>query len=114
MRIDSYDFGKIVINGKMFTSDVIVFPDHIEDNWWRDRGHSLSRNDIDSILRAKPEILVIGTGKYGVMEVPENVKNIAESRGIKLIVYPTEDACEHYNELLSKGKFVICAMHLTC
>ncbi|MEM3578264.1 MAG: Mth938-like domain-containing protein [Candidatus Bathyarchaeia archaeon] len=27
--IDSYDFGVIVVNGKRYTSDVIIFPERV-------------------------------------------------------------------------------------
>jgi len=33
--IDSYDFGRIVINARKFGSDVVIFPDRINGNWWR-------------------------------------------------------------------------------
>jgi len=31
--IESYDFGRIVINGKKFGSDLIIFPDRVNGNW---------------------------------------------------------------------------------
>ena len=30
--IDSYQFGLIVVSGKKYTSDVIIFPDRVRDN----------------------------------------------------------------------------------
>jgi hypothetical protein len=33
--IESYSFGQILINGKKHNSDLIIFKDHIFDNWWR-------------------------------------------------------------------------------
>jgi hypothetical protein len=31
--VDSYQFGQVVINGKKYTSDVIIFPDRVKKNW---------------------------------------------------------------------------------
>ena len=44
--IDSYSFGEIVINGKRYTSDVIIFSDSVDDNWWRKSGHLLHKDDL--------------------------------------------------------------------
>ena len=41
MRIDRYAFGNIVIDGKAYTKDVIIFPDRVYSPWWRKDGHFL-------------------------------------------------------------------------
>ena len=111
--IDAYDFGRIVIDAKTFTSDVIIFPDRVEDNWWRKDGHVLHIEDVESIVKEQPEVLIVGTGKYGVMTVPSQTRAYIESNGIELIVAPTDYACNVYNEV-SKAKKVVAALHLTC
>ena len=62
MRIDSYSFGIIMIDGKTYTSDVIVFPERVFSPWWRKEGHFLRMEDLAEVLREKPDIIVIGTG----------------------------------------------------
>ena len=53
--IDSYIFGKIVIDGQDYDRDVIVYPDYVERNWWRKEGHELCIDDIkSSIERESP------------------------------------------------------------
>jgi hypothetical protein len=111
--IDAYDFGRIVINGTAFTSDVIIFPDHVKDEWWRKDGHILHIEDIGTIIKEKPEVLIVGTGKYGVMKVPVQTREYIESNGIDLIVEPTDKACEVYNQI-SREKKAVAALHLTC
>ena len=111
--IDSYDFGRIVVDGKAYTSDVIIFPDRVKDNWWRKEGHALHIEDIESVIGEKPEVLIVGTGNYGLLEVLPETKKYIESKGIELIVEPTDKACEMYNEV-SKDKKAVAALHLTC
>ena len=111
--IDSYKFGHIVIDGKPYTSDVIIYPDRVESRWWRKEGHSLCMDDIQDILAGKPEVLVLGQGKPGLMKVPDGVRTAIRSRGIELFVSGTRDAVEKYNEL-SRVKKVAAALHLTC
>ncbi len=111
--IESYDFGRIVIDGRKFTSDIIIFPDRIDGNWWRKEGHTLNVEDIKSIVDANPEVLVIGTGYSGLMKIHPQTERYLDSSRIKLITAKTEKACTIYNEL-SKSKRVIAALHLTC
>lgn len=81
--IESYDFGVIVINGKRYTSDVIVFPERVMDSWWRKEGHRLYAEDLKEILEhePRPEVLVVGTGYHGLVKVSPEVKKALESRG---------------------------------
>ena len=68
MRIDSYSFGVMKVDGAEYTADLIIFPDRIRANWWRKQGHSLAVEDLDDVLGFKPEVLVIGKGASGLME----------------------------------------------
>jgi hypothetical protein len=111
--IDGYDFGEITIDGKTYTSDVIIYKDRVDDSWRRIEGHRLSLSDVVQILAKKPEILIIGTGADGVLAVPEKVKAEIEAKGVTVIARKTGEACEEYNKL-SPSTNVIAALHLTC
>lgn len=111
--IDSYDFGRIIIAGKRYSSDLIVFPDKVRDGWWRKEGHRLHVEDLKDVLEAKPEVLVVGTGYSGLMTVPPETRKYVESEGIKLIAQRTAEACKTFNRLV-KSRKVVAAFHLTC
>lgn len=111
--IESYDFGRIVVNGEKFGSDVIIFADRIKGNWWRREGHRLSVDDLKEIVEAKPEVLVVGTGYSGLMKIPPQTERYLKSLGIEFKAAKTERACKIYNEL-SKSRRVVAALHLTC
>jgi len=113
MKIDHYSFGKIVINSKTYTSDVIICPDSVDSSWWRKEGHYLQPIDLDKAVSAKPDLLIIGTGYSGVMVVPEETILFIKSKGIAVLVERTEKAAELYNTL-SKDRKVVAALHLTC
>lgn len=112
-KIDSYRFGHIIVNGREYTSDVIIFPDKVQENWWRDEGHRLTLKDIPGIIAEPPEILLVGTGASDMVKVAPDVERESEARNIQLIVQPTGEACEAYNRLAPTRK-VIAALHLTC
>jgi len=111
--IDSYDFGRIVIDGKRYTTDLIVFSDRVRDGWWRKEGHSLRVKDLDEALRDNPEVLIVGTGYSGLMEVPAQTRDYVKSKGIELIAQKTSEACKTFNRLV-KSRRVVAALHLTC
>lgn len=113
MRIDACSFGEIIIDGKRHTTDVIIFPDRVKSNWWRKKGHELNPEDIEEIIEEKPDLLIVGTGSSGLMEVKPETKKLLESRGIDFIAKPTSEAYKEYNQRKELGK-VIAALHLTC
>lgn len=112
--IDSYGFGRIVIDGRRYTNDVLILPNQIMDNWWRKEGHRLQIADLKEVLEEEPEALIVGTGRWGLMKVPPETRNHVESKGIELIAQSTEEACETYNHLKQSGKKVVAALHLSC
>jgi len=113
MRIDDYSFGRIVIDGRTYTSDVIVFPDRVISNWWRKEGHELSIEDIDEVITETPEVLVVGTGSSGLMRVLPETESRLKGEKIKLIATPTDEACTIFNDLMPARRAVAC-LHLTC
>jgi len=102
-----------MISGKTYRSDVIIYADRIDAQWWRKQGHLLDIDDIKEVISARPDVIIIGTGQPGFMQVPE--KTLAETKklGIETIVMPTERACEEYNRI-AQAKKVIACLHLTC
>ncbi|MCG6938019.1 MAG: MTH938/NDUFAF3 family protein [Gammaproteobacteria bacterium] len=114
MRISDYEFGKIAIADKTYTSDVIVAPEQVIDSWWRKEGHSLQIEDLDDIVNAKPDMLIIGTGYYGRMQVPVETKQYLKERGIKVIQAKTRDAVTEFNQLQKEYARIVAALHLTC
>jgi hypothetical protein len=113
MKIEHYSFGKITIEGKTYTSDVIIYPEKVNASWWRKEGHNLQVVDLTDVINANPQILVIGTGATGLMRVPKETISHLQSKGIEVHVARTGEAVEIFNKL-QKDKIVIAAFHLTC
>ncbi|MFW6410152.1 MAG: Mth938-like domain-containing protein [Halanaerobiales bacterium] len=114
MKIESYSFGRIIIDGNTYTSDLIILPDKIISDWWREKGHELQTKDLTAIFDSLPSILVIGTGKMGIMNIRDNVKKKLQRNNIDYIVERTEVAVKKYNQLLADGKKPSAVFHLTC
>jgi len=114
VRIESYEFGRVVIGGQTYTSDVIVWPEGVDPSWWRVRGHSLCREDLEPVLSHEPQVLIIGTGASGLMQVPPEMQQYMAARCEEVHVERTPRACSLYNELADSGRRVVAALHLTC
>ena len=83
---------------------------------WKERkGHRLKKPMIACVYGRDIEILVIGTGVNGAVEVPDKVIRAATAHGIaRVIVQRTPDACQTYNRLFHEGARVALLAHGTC
>jgi len=113
MKIDTFSFGSITIGGRVYTRDVIIYPDRVFEDWKREEEHRPQIIEFADIVKAEPESLVIGTGYAGVMSVADQVRNFLTSKGIEVHVEKTTRAVDLFNELQGREK-VIAALHSTC
>jgi hypothetical protein len=113
--IDSYSFGRMVIEGREYRKDLLILPDgRIVCPWWRISGHELAPADLREVVAAGPRLLVVGTGADGVMKpAPDLLENL-EAGGIRVVLLPTGPAVERYNSLLGKEAGLAACFHLTC
>jgi hypothetical protein len=113
-HIDSYEFGRVTVDGLAYRADLIILPDRVVADWWRLEGHNLVPEDLREVVAAGAEVLVVGTGAYGAMAAPADTVTYLEGRGIKVEAYDTAKAVRRYNGLAAGGKRVAAALHLTC
>ncbi len=111
--IDSYLFGKIIINRKEYRKDIKIINGDVIQNWWRTEGHNLDMDDIKDIIDFKPDILIIGTGAFGLMKVNNTLVKEIENVGIEVKIFKTSKAVKEFNLLFNK-KNIAGAFHLTC
>ncbi len=112
MLIENYSFGRMTIANHIYTHDLIIIDEEVFPHWWRREGHSLCPQDLELVIKKKPEVLVIGTGAYGAMDVPLATEKFLEEKGIEVIWKPTAAAVEIFNSLTGRRKAG--AFHLTC
>ncbi|MFH1364492.1 MAG: MTH938/NDUFAF3 family protein [Candidatus Aenigmatarchaeota archaeon] len=109
--IDSVEFGEIKINGKIYYSDMIV--------WWTGKSKYRLKSDIFTmseffqIRKKNPEIIVIGTGIVGRLQVPTEIRDLAKEENIKLFVETSEKAVELFNAFINNKKKTVAVMHTT-
>jgi len=114
MKIEYYSFGSIRVDGRTYTSDLIIFPDRIIDRWRRVEGHSLAVEDLGDVLACAPRILIVGRGAFGCMKISSVTREFLEKKGIELIDGKTADMVSVFNDKAASGERPIGAFHLTC
>ena len=111
-RLEDYRFGRVVVDGREETRDVIVLPDRVIRNWWRNDGHALVLDDLDDVLDDLPERLVVGTGAAGQMEPDPQAVRALRDRGVEVEVVGPDEAVRRY--AASDPARTAAALHLTC
>jgi hypothetical protein len=113
--IDSYVSGRSMrIDGETYTTDLKIIGDTVKDNWWRREGHRLLSDDIVDILESRPDVLVVGTGYAGNLDIPANLRKDLAKRGVRLLSERTAEAVDLFNQHCAQEENVAGAFHLTC
>jgi hypothetical protein len=111
-RLEDYRFGRVTVDGREHTRDLIVLPDRVVPDWWRREGHALAIEDLDEVLDELPGRLVLGVGAHGRLRPDAAVIAELGRRGVEVECLPTEAAVRRYGELDERN--TAAALHLTC
>ena len=118
VRVDELKFGSIVIGGVRHRSDVLILADGTVR---RRRGgflmfgsHSIREAEIAELLQENPDTIVIGTGTDGVARVPADIDSWAGRNNVNVVVQPSYDAVDAYNELVGQHRITAALIHVTC
>ena len=115
MMIESYVTGRSMrVAGKTYTTDLKIIGDAVKDNWWRREGHRLLSDDIVDILESRPDMLVVGTGYAGNLEIPTNLRKELAECGVQLLSDRTAESVELFNRHRAQNENVAGVFHLTC
>ena len=109
--IESYEFGRLIIDGKIY-KDVVIYQGKISEWKWKEH-HAFTMDDIKPILE-EIDVLILGTGASGFVEVKPDVIAFLETNNIKYVVAKSAKACARYNEFVKAGKKVAAIIHSTC
>lgn len=118
-KIDSTEFGKIVVDGKAYNEDIVIDVagnvkkrSNISKTYYGTH-HVICREEIRELLecRQRPEVLVIGLGQYGACRLEQSVSRECNKHQIKLIAEPTPKAIKSFNETTARKAGLF---HLTC
>jgi len=102
--IEKYSLGLITIDGKDYGQDVEVRWTGEVLPWLKEHSHLIDLEDIKRALEERPEVIVVGNGELGTVQVTEEVKRAINVRGIELIIDFTEEATKTFNIIKEESK----------
>jgi uncharacterized protein len=109
--ITGYEAGKVMVNHRAFTQNLIVLPEQLIENW-KPLAESnigilkaLSMVDFIEIATLKPEVVLLGTGETHQFIHPKLYALLTEQQ-IALECMTTAAACRTYNILMGEGRNV--------
>jgi hypothetical protein len=118
-HIESTKFGEVIVDGTKY-HQVLVIGDTVKERDTEklkelyDTTHIIGDWEIQELLKENPQIVIVGTGQNGAMEVDENFSNEMNKKGIEVIIAKTPEAIETYNEKAKGKKRINALIHTTC
>lgn len=116
--IEGVRFGEIIVNGQKYEHDIVIYPSgKIEKRkkWISKQKHGTShkfdKEELKEYLSEEFDVLVVGTGIYGVLSLLPESRELV--KGKEIIEKPTPEAVKIFNELKDK-KRVLGIFHITC
>jgi len=112
IALDATSFGSITISGKKYDHDVYVFWNGTVER--RVGDHTVPARQTEYMVKKKPEIIVIGTGQFGIVRVLSESEKLARKQNIEVVKARTPQAIGIFNEAMKQGKRVSAIIHVTC
>lgn len=113
--IEKCSFGRMTIDGQVYTADLMIFPDGtVAPRWRRQSGHVLTLDDIAGLIAASPELVVVGSGIFGRMKPSVGLREELAAQGIDLVVAWTKEAVGRFNSARTGSRRAGGCFHLTC
>ncbi|MFC1925491.1 MTH938/NDUFAF3 family protein [Chloroflexota bacterium] len=117
-EVDRFKFGAIFIDGKKYKRDVILFPDGTvrerKRGFWRLGSHSIKKEEVDELIGANPDTVIIAKGAMSRAKLASDTESALQEARVELIVLPSKEAVERFNEHVREGKRVAALIHITC
>ena len=119
IKIDSADWGSVVIDGKRFFQAMVVegkgIPrDHQKLEKLFGTTHVIADWEEKELLKGGPEVIIVGDGWESALKVSDETKRRFEKAGVDSRVLDTRQAIEEYNRLVDEGRKVNALIHTTC
>ena len=116
-RINDLSWGSIETEAGTFR-DAKLWPGGGRGWDWNETGtdHSpgVQPDDVEELLDNGAEVVVVGRGQQGRLQVMDETVSKIEERGATAEVLETQPAVERYNELAEQGVAVGALIHSTC
>jgi hypothetical protein len=106
------------VGRKSYSRDIYIFADATLKK--RDKAlakelygtaHTVGPKELERVCKGAPEVLFVGAGKEGRVELTEDAQRYLSQRSIRCEILPTPKAIEAYNKSTQRRATLI---HVTC
>ena len=105
----AYGDGYVMVNKTRHEKSLIVFPDHLIEDWPAQNIEQLESSHLECILPHQPEIVLLGTGTK--LQFPDHALiSVLVKAQIGFEVMDTQATCRTYNILVDEGRRVAAAI----
>lgn len=117
VKFESTSFGEIIIDGKSY-GDVLVIGGKVipRRRTFLKRvygtSHVIGKEEAEELLKGNPEVVIVGTGQSGLLEVSKEIRREIGQKA-KLTILRTPEAIREFNQI-SHDKKVNALIHTTC
>ncbi|MBN1188730.1 MAG: hypothetical protein JXA46_03170 [Dehalococcoidales bacterium] len=117
-KIDSFNFGFIVVDEKQYSGDIVIFPDGTVKERAPGKGrlgsHTITRSEIEALTKSQPETILIGTGVQNMARLARDAEFYLMEPDLNLTLLPSNEVVKKFNKLVEDGEKVAALIHVTC
>jgi hypothetical protein len=117
-EINKTSFGSITVNKKNYDYDIIItLNGEIKKRKKKlskavyGTSHTISKDEAKYVYEDGAELLIIGSGQYGAVELSEEASEYFKKKNCKVVLLPTPHAIKEWNQA---GGNVVGLFHITC
>jgi len=119
-KIDELTFGSIVVEGRKYRREVLIFADGTvkkrKGGFLMFGRHEIKKRELEELSQGQPETIIVGhRNQRRCPYIAPDVENWANGKNLSLLVQPSYEAVARVNELVEQKKKVAAILiHITC
>jgi hypothetical protein len=117
-QIERFNFGEITVGRKTYSRDIFITVtgkvknrEKSEAKQQYGTSHIIGPKELEKVCAGGPEVLFIGAGKDGNLELTEDARRFLSQRAIRYELLPTGKVLDAYNKSKERKAALI---HVTC
>jgi hypothetical protein len=95
-KIDELTFGSMIVEGKKYSRDVLIFADGTvkkrKGGFLTFGSHKIRKQEVEELSQGQPEIIIVGTGTNGAAHIVPEAESWAKEKNLSLLVQLSYDA----------------------